>query len=428
VVRNMTWLPKSVVCLRYYDRSRFRADAFAAFLLSLQIFPLAIAISIAIGIHPLYGVSSAAVTALLASIFGDSKIRVGAPNVIFIAVASSLVAREGVLGLCLSTLFAGILLMFFGAIRLGTAIQVLPRPVALGFTTGIAVLVVSEQLPNLLGLSSQIPADRVALGTLTVVQNISHVESRAVILAFAALVTIVISRRTLRYVPAGLIVGVMGALLVRFGHFPVHTVAAFRGSSPMFPLHLAAILRFDSFGRIIAPAFAIAVLVGVESLQALDVATGQTGESTNPDGELLLQGSTNLTSAFVGGLPVSGVPSHTLENVRLGAQSPIGGILQAVFLVVFLLLATPVVRFIPFPVVSALILSSVFSMTTWQEIPRLMKAQRFEAASWGATSLVTIFADLPTAISVGMLIGMFLYIRKIQEPALAKLFARLPLW
>jgi len=158
------------------------------------------------------------------------------------------------------------------------------------------------------------------------------------------------------------------------------------------------------------------------------VATGLTGESTNPDGELLLQGSTNLTSAFVGGLPVSGVPSHTLENVRLGAQTPIGGILQAVFLVVFLLLATPVVRFIPFPVVSALILSSVFSMTTWQEIPRLMKAQRFEAASWGATSLVTIFADLPTAISVGMLIGMFLYIRKIQEPALAKLFARLPLW
>src|SRR5712691_9999927 len=133
----MTWLPKSVVCFRYYDRSRFRADAVAAFLLSLQIFPLAIAIPIAIGIHPLYGISCAVAASLLASVFGDSKIRVSAPNVIFIAVASSIVAREGILVLSLSTLSAGVLLMFFGAIRLGAAIQVLPRAVTLGFTTGI---------------------------------------------------------------------------------------------------------------------------------------------------------------------------------------------------------------------------------------------------------------------------------------------------
>jgi sulfate permease, SulP family len=423
----MTWLPKSVVCLRYYDRSRFRADAFAAFLLSLQIFPLAIAIPIAIGIHPLYGISGAAVAALLASTFGDSKIRVSAPNVIFITVASSIVARDGVMGLCLSTLLSGVLLMFFGAIRLGAAIRVLPRPVALGFTTGIAVLVVSQQLPDLLGLSSQLRTDHVIQGALAFLRN-PVIEPHAIILAFAALVLVAACRRTWRYAPAGLIVIAMGALLVRFGHFPVNAVGAFHGSSPLFPLHLAGVLGFDSFGRIIAPAFAIAVLVAVESLHALVVATALTGETTNPDGELLLQGSANLTSALVGGVPVSGVPSHTLENARLGAQTPVGGMLQAVFLVVFLLIAAPVVRWIPFPAISALILSSLFSMAMWHEIPQLMKAQRLEVASWAATTLLTIFADLLTAISVGMLIGMFLYIRKLLEPARAKPFARLPLW
>jgi len=421
----MTWLPKSVVCLSCYNRSRFRSDAFAAFLLSLQIFPLAIAIAVVIGVHPLYGVSCAAAAGLLVAIFGDSKIRVSAPNVIFVAVASSIVAREGILGLSLSTLLAGVLLMFFGAIHLGAAIQVLPRPISLGFMTGIAVLVVSEQLPALLGLSSQIPADHAGRGALMAVRLVMDIKPHAIILALAALVLLVVCRRTLKHAPAGLFVVVIGALLVRFGHFPVRTIESLHGPSPMFPLHLAGVLRFDRFGRIVAPAFVIAVLVAIEALQAMQVATRLTGERSNLDGELFLQGGANLASACVGSLPVSGVSSHTLENVRLGAQTPVAGILQAVFLVL-LLLAAPAVQFIPLPVISALILSSVFGMTNWQDIPRLIKSPRFEVIAWAVTSLLTLFADLPVAIAVGMLIGMFLYTRK-KPPILGKTSAgRLP--
>ena len=136
----MTWLPKSVVCLSYYDRFRFRSDAFAALVLTLQTFPLAIAIAVATGVPPIYGVLCAAIAGLLASVFGDSKIRVTAPNVVFVAVASSIVAREGILALSLSTLSAGVLLVFFGAIGLGAGIRMLPRPVVVGFSTGVAVL------------------------------------------------------------------------------------------------------------------------------------------------------------------------------------------------------------------------------------------------------------------------------------------------
>ena len=302
------------------------------------------------------------------------------------------------------------LLMFFGAIHVGAAIQVLPRPISLGFMTGIAVLVVSEQLPALLGLSSLIPTDQAGRGVVMAVRLVMDIKPLAIILAFAALVLMVVCRRTLKHAPAGLFVVVIGALLVRFGHFPVRTIESLHGPSPMFPLPLAGVLGFSRFGRIVAPAFVIAVLVAIEALQAMQVATELTGERSNPDSELFLQGGANLASACVGSLPVSGVSSHTLENVRLGAQTPVAGILQAFLLVIFLVLAAPVVRFIPLPVMSALILSSVFGMTKWQEIPRLLRAARFDGVAWAAVSLLTIFADLPVAIAVGMLIGMFLHI------------------
>lgn len=424
----MTWLPKSVVCLRYYDRSRFRSDAFAALLLSLQTFPFAFAIAVSIGVHPLSGIFCAAVAGLLASTFGNSKIRVSAPNVIFVAIASTVVAREGIVGLCLSTLLAGVLLMFFAAIRLGAAIQGFPRPVAVGFTTGIAVLVASAQLPILFGLNPETSTDQVARGALTAIRHITHCEPQALVLAFAALVIIVVCSKTLRHAPAPLIVVAIGALLVRVWHLRVHTVESLHESTLLFPMHLTRVLAFDSFGRIIGPAFAIAVLVAVESLRTMGVATRLTGESTNPNAELVLQGSANLASAFVGGLPVSGICSDTVENARLGAQTPVAGMLQAVFLVAFLILMAPAARFIPLPLISALIVSNVFSMTNWREIHCLTKGARFELVTWGAISVFTIFADLPIAIAVGMFIAMFLYIRNLQQPARARLIARLTLW
>jgi SulP family sulfate permease len=412
----MTWLPKSVVCLSYYDLRRFRSDAFAALILSLQLFPLAVAIAIASGLHPFYGIYCAAIASLLASIFGDSKIRVSAPNVVFIAVASSIVAREGVLALSLSTLLAGVLLIFLGAIGLGAAIQVLPRPVALGFSTGIAVLVVSQELPNLFGISSQILGDQAPFGLLRVLRHITQIEPHAIILAIAALVLIVACRRKSRYVPAGLIGMTTGALLVKFGHFPVRTIEAFSASTAPFHLHLAGPFRLD-LGSILAQAFAIAVLIAIESLQAINLATSLTGERFNPDGELFVHGSVNIASAFAGGLPASGVSSYTSENAHAGAQTPMAGIMQAVFLVVFLLLLAPLVRFIPLPVISAIILASLCNMTNWREIPQLIKGQPLAAGAWLATSFLTIATDLPIAIAAGMFIALFLYVRKRRLPS-----------
>ena len=409
----MTSLPKSVVCLSYYDRSRFRSDLFAALVLALQIFPLAIAIAIATGVHPVYGISCAALACLLASALGDSKIRITAPNVVFVAVASSIVTREGILGLSLSTLLAGALLMFFGAIGLGAGIRMLPRSVAAGFSMGIAVLVVSKQVPYLLGFGSQVVGDPVHRAALMLMRFPVQIEPHAVILATATLTLIMMRRRVSRLVPASLIAPAMGALLVKFGHVPVCTVESLFGSKPIsFPLHSAQGFTLDLLGTILAQGFAIAVLVAIESCQAMDLAGNLSGERFNSNGELFVQGGVNVASAFAGGLPASGVSSHTLDNARFGAQTPIAGILQAVFLVVFLLLVAPLLRFIPLPVTSALILSSVFRTMNWQETFQFMKGPRIEAAALVVTSLLIIITDLPTAIALGLLLGMFLYTRK----------------
>ena len=409
----MTWLPKFVVCLSYYDRFRFRSDAFAALFLALQIFPLAIAIAVAVGVPPLYGVFCATIAGLLASVFGDSKIRVTAPNVVFVAVASSIVAREGILALSLSTLLAGVLLVFFGAIGLGAGIRMLPRSVVVGFSTGIAVLVVSQQFPALLGIGSQIVADPVPRAALTLVRYPVQIELHAIILAVATLILIMACRIASRHVPASLIAVTMGALLVKFWHFPVCTIESLFGSDlRSFHLPPAGAFRLDLLGSIFAQGLAIAVLVAIESFQAMGLAANLTGERFNSNGELFVQGGVNVACAFAGGLPASGVSSRTFDNARLGAQTPIAGILQAVFLLVFLLLMAPLFRFIPLPVISVLILSGVFNMTNWREVLRLMKVPRIEAAAWVATSFLTIVTNLPIAIAVGMLIGMFLYIRK----------------
>jgi SulP family sulfate permease len=421
----MRWLPKSVVCLSYYDRFRFRSDALAALFLAWQIFPLAIAIAVATGVPPLYGVLCAAIAGLLASLFGDSKIRVTAPNVVFVAVASSIVAREGILALSLSTLLAGGLLMFFGAIGLGAGFRMLPRPVVVGFSTGIVVLVVSQQVPALLGIGSQVVADPVHRAALTLIRYPWQIEPHAIILVLLTLVLITACRRA-RYIPASLVAITTGALLVKFGHFPVHTIGSLFGSDSMsFRIHHSGAFRLDLLDSILAQGFAIAVLIATESYQAMKLAVKLTGERFNSNRELFVQGGVNVACAFAGGLPASGVSSHTFDNARLGAQTPIAGVLQAVFLVVSLLLLDPLFRFIPLPVISAIILSSVFSLTNWQEIPELIKAPTLEAAAWVATSLLTIVTDLPIAIAVGMLIGMFLYIS--QKPAiLTKAAPRIP--
>ena len=420
----MSWLPKSVVCLSYYDLFRFRADVSAALILFLQLLPLNIAVAIAVGLHPLYGISCAAVSSFLAAALGDSKIRVSAPNVVLVAIASTIIAREGILGLSMATFLAGVLLMMFGAMGLGSAIQLLPRPVTLGFSTGIAVLVASKQFPELLGISQHLQPHRGFWEELKFVLHLTQIEPYVTILAASAFILLAIAiRKKSHFIPVGLTVVAVGAVLVKLGHLPVRTVETLSGSDLVaFRGIGAGAFKLDLLGSVLSQAFAIAVLIAIYSLQALGDANRFSGERSSADGELCVQGGVNVVCAFAGGLPTSGVPSYTSKNAHLGAQTPIAGILLAAFFSMFLFSSRSLIRFIPLPVISALILSCVCNMTHWRQIPKVIKGTRAEVAAWLVISILTIVADLATAIAIGMFFSIFLYIRRPRESVLPEPF------
>jgi SulP family sulfate permease len=348
---------------------------------------------------------------------GDSKIRVSSPNIIFVAVASTIVSREGVLGLSFSTLLAGVLLMGFGALRFGAAIRALPRAVVLGFSTGMAVLVVSQQVHPLAGIDSQILAPQVPWGVPRLLRDVIAIHPTSIILALATLMMIVVSRKAISHFPTGLLAMTLGALLVKYGHIPGRTIADFYNSHlNLFTLYAHGPFRLGLLWNVLGQALALAVLVATESLQALGLASAFTGEEINPNGELFIHGGVNIAAALAGGLPASGISSFTSENARVGAQTPLAGIMQAAFLLFLLVLLAPLFPFIPIAVISGIVLASVCSMARWPDISQLIRGPRLELGGWLATFLLTVAAELPVAIAVGMLIALFLYGREAGTP------------
>jgi SulP family sulfate permease len=417
---DVGWLPKSVVCLRYYNQFRFRSDLRAGLIVAAQILPVSIAIAIASGLPPIYGISCAAIAAFLASGMGESKVRISAPNILFVTVGSSIVSKHGILGLSLSTSLAGMFLIFLAGTGLAAAVPFFPRAIVTGLSSGIAALVVSGLFSDLFGVRSSISVNEVHAGVGAILQ---HVSPSATIMTTATVALILLCRKVSVLIPASLIAISIGALLMKFDHLSVQTIGSPYGSVLwLFHSLPTGSLRLDLLGGVLGPAFAIAILSAFRSLEAMDVASSLAGERYSPKVELLVQGVANVGCSLVGGLPICGSCVHTSTNVRGGGQTPAAGVLQGVFLVALFVLAAPIVPFIPLPVISAVLVSSVLTMSHWKEVRRLVKLSWSNACAWLATTLLTIITDLLTAIAVGMLIGVFLYIRERRpEPTPSKL-------
>ena len=412
------WLPQSALCFRCYDRFRFRSDMRASLILTAQIFPVSIAIALASGLRPIAGIFCAAAAGLLAAGFGESKVRICAPNILFVAVASGIASKYGVLGLSLATSLAGIVLIFLAATGLATAIPLIPRAIIAGLSSGVAVLVVSGLVSDLFGVRPTLSVDDVRTGAGAILQ---HATPSSIIAATATVALILLCRKVSVLIPAGLIAIAVGALLVKSHHLSVQTIGSPYGSVvSLFHPSPAGSVRLDLLGGVLGPAFAVAMLSAFQSLGAMDLASSLAGERFSARVELLVQGAANIASAFAGGLPLSGSEIHTTTNVRGGGQTPAAGMLQAVFLLVFFFLAVPLVPSIPLPVISGILLASVCTMSHWGEIPRLAKVSRRNAGAWLASSLLAVATDLLTAVAVGMFIGIFLGVQDRRGQPLSR--------
>src|SRR6195256_1819358 len=408
------WLPKSVSALKNYSRQKCISDLLAGITVGFVALPLAMAFAIASGVPPQAGLYCAIVAGFAISALGGSSTQIGGPTGAFVVVVFGIVAKYGVDGLFMCTLMAGVLLIVLGVTGLGTAVKFIPRPVVVGFTNGIAIIIASTQIKDFFGLKVQkVPGEFLARME-TLARNFYTFSPLETGLGVSALIVILVFMRFVKRVPGYIVALFAGTALVVLLKLPVQTIGTRFGGIPAgFPGIKIPQFHFDLLRPLIAPAITVAMLGAIESLMSAVVSDRMSGDKHNPNVELVGQGIANIFSPLFGGLPATGAIARTATNIRSGAKTPVAGMVHALTLLAIVLFAAPLARFIPLSVLAAILLVVSYNMGEWREIPELLKLSPLEIGTWLVTFSLTVFADLTVAVEAGMILAALVFIRKV---------------
>jgi SulP family sulfate permease len=410
------WLPKSVLCLRDYSLEKFSRDAIAGVTVGLVALPLAMAFSIASGLTPQAGIYCAIVTGFLISLLGGSRCQIGGPTGAFVVVVAGIVAAHGVDGLFMCTVMAGILLLVMGATGMGSAVKFIPRPIVIGFTNGIAVLIASTQIRDLFGLQVDKVPGVFWLRMEVLAQHFHTLSYPATALAVSTVVVLVACRMISIRIPGPILVLLLGTAAVVIFKLPVETIGSRFGGIPGGLPHLVIPkFRSDLIHGLLGPAVTVAMLGAIESLMSAVVADRMSGDRHNPNVELMGQGIANIASPMFGGLPATGAIARTATNIRAGAQTPVAGVIHSLTLLCVLLFAAPLVRFVPMAVLGGILMVVAYNMGEWREIPQLLKLTKTDISVWLVTFTLTVFADLTVAVEAGMILAALLFIGRVAN-------------
>jgi sulfate permease, SulP family len=411
---NENWLPKSVVCLRDYNRHKFLLDVIAGITVGLVALPLAMAFSIASGLTPQAGIYCAIVTGFLISALGGSKTQIGGPTGAFVVVVAGIIAVHGVDGLFMCTMMAGVLLVVMGLTGLGSAVKFIPRPVVLGFTNGIAVLIASTQVKDFFGLQVDKVPGVFWLRVQALAAHFHTLSFEATALAVFTLLTLIICRSVSQRIPGPIVALILATGAVYFFKLPVETIGTRFGGIPSgLPRLQIPQFRFDLIHGLLGPAFTVAMLGAIESLMSAVVSDRMSNDRHNPNVELIGQGVANVFSPMFGGLPATGAIARTATNIRSGAQSPMAGIIHALTLLCVLLFAAPLVSYVPMAALAGILMIVSYNMGEWREIPQLLKLTKTDISIWLVTFALTVFADLTVAVEAGMILAALLFISRV---------------
>lgn len=407
-------LPKSLDCFRTYSVKTFVSDLIAGVTVGLVALPLAMAFAISSGLSPQTGIYTAVIAGFLISALGGSRVQIGGPTGAFVVVVSSIAAKYGFDGLLICTIMAGVILVVMGLTGTGAAVKFIPRPIIIGFTNGIALLIASTQLRDFFGLNMAIVPSDFLPRMQALAANASSLSWQATAVAGLALLTLVVFRLFRPAIPASVGVLILATGAVSLLGIPVETIGSRFGSIPAgFPPFHAPVIHWGNLGNLFTPALTIAMLGAIESLMSAVVADRMIGDTHNPNVELVAQGVANMVAPFFGGIPATGAIARTATNVKSGAKTPVAGMIHALVLLMILLFAAPLARFIPLSVLAAILLMVAWNMGEWLEIPKLFKLPKSDIAVWAITFLLTVFADLSVAVEVGMIIAALTFIQRV---------------
>jgi SulP family sulfate permease len=409
-------IPKSIQALRSYSRQTFIHDLLAGITVGLVALPLAMAFGIASGVTPQAGLYTAVVAGFLISALGGSRTQVGGPTGAFVVIVAGIVARFGMSGLAMVTLMAGIILLAMGLTGLGSAVRFIPRPVVIGFTNGIAVLIASTQIKDFFGLRIGAVPSEFLLRMKTLIAHWASLNGAALALGAGTLLILLVLPRITKRVPAS-IVAVLACTGASFlFHLPVETIGSRFGGIPRgLPPFAIPDFHAEHILPLIPSAFTVALLAALESMLSAVVADGMTGDRHNPNVELVAQGIANMASPLFGGIPATGAIARTATNIRSGARSPVSGMVHAVTLLLILLVAAPLASYIPLTALAAVLFVVAYNMGEWREIGGILQLGVTATAVWLVTFALTVFADLTVAVSVGMALAALVYIYRIAE-------------
>jgi len=408
--------PKLVTVFREgYRLADLRADAFAGLTVAIVALPLSMAIAIASGVGPERGLYTAIVGGFIVSLLGGSRVQIGGPAGAFIVLVAAIVERHGYDGLVLATLIAGLILLAIGFLRLGSYIKFIPYPVTVGFTAGIATIILVSQLKELFGLRVAHEPGELVPKLRTLWAAAGTVQPATVAVALAALVLILVLRRVRPHWPGFLIVVVLGGAAAALG-LDVATIGSrFGGIPSTLPVPSLPDFSLEKIHAVLPDALAVALLGAIESLLSAVVADGLTGRRHRSNCELVAQGVANIGSVMFGGICVTGTIARTATNIRAGARGPIAGIFHSLYVLLFMAVAAPLVSYVPLAVLGAILAVVAWNMAEKDEFVALMRSSRGDAFVLLATFLLTVFVDLPTAIGVGVVAGSFLFLHRMAE-------------
>ena len=420
--------PKMLSAIRNYNKQTFMADLMAGIIVGIVALPLAIAFGIASGVSPEKGIITAIVAGLAISAFGGSKVQIGGPTGAFIVIVAGIINQYGMEGLTIATLMAGVFLIGFGLLHLGTIIKYIPYPIIVGFTSGIAVTIFTTQVKDLLGMQmTNVPSDFIEkwiayfsnLGTIdmwSAAIGISSVASSEPGVGhhrhhFAS---------SLKKIPGSLvaiIVMTVAALLLKqyAGVVSIETIGDRFSISSQLPSATMPVLTWEGIKELVPPALTIAVLGAIESLLSATVADGVIGDHHNSNTELIGQGMANIASPLFGGIPATGAIARTMTNINNGGRTPVAGIIHAVVLLLIFLFLMPLAQYIPMACLAGVLVVVSYGMSGWRSFRALLRNPKSDVTVLVLTFLLTIIFDLTVAIEVGLICACLLFMRRMSE-------------
>ena len=422
--------PKLLTTLKHYDKTKFVNDLIAGLIVAIIALPLSIALAIASGVSPEKGLYTAITAGFVIAMLGGSSVNISGPTAAFAAIVAGIVASQGLAGLTLATILAGILLILLGVFRFGSLIKFIPMSLTVGFTAGIAVTIVVGQIKDFCGL-------RFAQGTnaietvdklKAIAASVSTIDPKAVIMGLIGMAILILwpllgkaklgaISKLCGKIPASIIAVIVGVLLVECTPLKVNTIGTlYPDLKAGFPAPAFPSFSFETVQAVIPSAFTIAVLAAIESLLSCVVSDGMIGDKHNSNQELIALGAGNICSGIFGGIPATGAIARTAANVKNGGRSPVAGMIHALVMLLFLLVLMPVAKMIPMPIIAAILFMVAYNMSEWRHFVRIVKtAPISDILVLVLTFALTIIFDLVVAIGIGLVLSSLLFMRRMAE-------------